>query len=357
MRVQVLGLILFVACAPSSSGPGSGTSLPGKATPAAQTYRAECEVTCRDQAEEAGCPNTAAKCIDGCLAMTSGLATLCGKCVAAQTEIYGDDEGGCSVELGTIEYSACEEQCGGGTPDKRPDFGAECQAQCDEIGVNASCAPNCVSDCMAMTAGLATMCGKCVALQTEGWNDDGACEVEVGEIGYSACEGFCGQPENDSPRADFRAECEVGCRVGGCDSSACVSECLIETTGLSNQCGKCVATQIDIWGDEEEPGGTCSYEMASALYSTCEDFCPPELDGKRPDFRAECELVCRQQTNDSGCSAPTCVSDCMAMTNGLDTQCGKCVAAQTYIYGDDEGGCELEVGSVEFSACDSYCQR
>ncbi len=151
-------------------------------------FRAECESQCGNETDLSGC--TMPTCVDECDAMTVGLETQCGKCVAAQTAIYDGD--GCELSVGTIDESACDSACSPGSHQPRPDFRRECEARCQAEVRDSGCPlpATCVSDCMAMTSGLETECGKCVAAQTEIYNGDG-CELSVGTIDDSACDAHC----------------------------------------------------------------------------------------------------------------------------------------------------------------------
>ena len=361
MRVQLVGILPLLACGPSSSGGGPGGLGPvGQPTPAPQTFKAECEVVCREETEGTACTNVATSCVNGCVAMTAGLETQCGKCVAAQTNVISDEGYECYIGLGTIEYAACDDVCDGAEHTARPDFGAECAVICELQAASSGCAvTTCVSDCMAMTSGLPTQCGKCLALQTEIWSNEGECELEIGTIVYGVCEEDCADG-GDVAQVDFRAECGVVCRDqaadAGCSAPSCVNDCVAMTLGVGNKCGKCVALQTEVLDSEE--GGQCDVEVGTIEYSTCDAYCAVSIDIERPDFRAECESVCRTQSGAAGCTAPTCVSDCLAMTAGLDNKCGKCVALQTEVWDPEEGSnCELEVGTIEYTACDTFCAR
>ena len=361
MRAQVVGLLLLVACAPSSSGVGPGTGPGGTTTPADRTFAAECEVQCRSESEDAGC--TVPTCVEDCIALSGGLETLCGKCIVAQTDVYSyTDDGTCDVD-GTLSLNACSVQCSPSSHRSRPDFHAECEVQCRWEADDAGCAmPTCVDDCVAMTRGLETQCGKCVVAQTEvySYTDDGTCGADIGTIDASACDEHC-LPATHATRTDFRSECAAQCRIeadeAGCTVPTCVDDCVAMTLGLENQCGKCIVAQTNIYSYTDD--GTCGQDIASLEDGSCDEDCFAGTHQARPDFRAECQVQCRAEAEDAGCPMlPTCVDDCVATTAGLETQCGKCVVMQTEVYRyTDDDTCDLDVGTVDSGACDEVCNR
>lgn len=243
----------------------------------------------------------------------------------------------------------------GGSPVDRT-FAAECEVQCRTESEDSGCdAPTCVEDCIAMSGGLETLCGKCVVSQTSIYDDDGTCRLSQGSVMGVDCEDVC-SPGSHQPRPDFRAECESQCQRtaedAGCTMPTCVDDCVAMTTGLETQCGKCHVSMTEIRDDD----GTCTLSVGAFSEYNCDDSCEPGTHRARADFRQECEVTCRGEAHESGCAQPpTCVDDCVAMTAGLETQCGKCVAAQTEIYNGD--GCELSVGTVDDGACDADCTR
>ncbi|MCP4449054.1 MAG: hypothetical protein GY811_27520 [Myxococcales bacterium] len=244
----------------------------------------------------------------------------------------------------------------------RPECEVECRVEAEEDGCNAP--SSCVDDCIAVTSGLDTLCGKCVAESLYTYVEDGSktCTVEQGSIsGESGCETVCTQGTHE-PRDSFRAECEVECRVeaeeDGCNApSSCADDCVSVTLGLDTLCGKCVAESLYTY--VEDGSETCTIELGSTSgESGCEEICSQGSHQSRDSFREECEVECRHEALEDGCQLPSsCVDDCVAVTSGLDTLCGKCVAESLYTYVEDGSEtCTVEQGSVSGeSGCGDIC--
>ncbi len=272
----------------SACGGGSGES--GTTGPVDATYRAECELECTEETKRSGeevCAEAYDECVGACVAATSGLDTLCGKCVAAASSIDTDPGYGCAVYAGRVNGESCGDVCLQGDHSPRSSFKAECEVECsaetkrsgEEVCSEAY--DECVSGCVAVTSDLDTLCGKCVAANSSIDTDPGYnCASYAGSVSGDSCGDLC-LLGNHAPRSSFRDECEVECNeevkrggdeVCGEAYDECVGACDVATSGLDTLCGKCVAAATSI---DTDPGYDCAVYAGNVTGDSCEDICVP----------------------------------------------------------------------------------
>ena len=153
---------------------------------------------------------------------------------------------------------------------------------------------------------------------------------------------------------NYTAECDARCRTEAelksvCSDTApenCVDDCVANSAGLDTLCGKCVVA------DSYINGTSCDLVLGNIL--NCDQECLPGNHSPQTTYQAECEATCRTESllkNVCSDVAPeNCVQDCMTNAAGLDTLCGKCVVADTYINGTS---CDLILGDV--GNCRVFC--
>ena len=265
-------LIVLATCAPESSDGGDETENPG----VEEAFRQRCELSCTGDARRWDCP-VPATCVSDCIATTAGLENLCGLCVASISFLVDNGDGTCSARPGVASSQDCEYACARGGHRPRSDFRAECEVDCRIEGEDYGCEVplSCVPDCMTMTFGLETLCGKCVADDSRINKDaTGACEAFPGDSTGIVCGELCA-PGTHSTRPDFRAECEVGCRLWserfGCPMPpSCIDDCVVHTQGLETQCGKCIALNTTI---VDAGNGQCRSEPGDVDRYPCSAVC------------------------------------------------------------------------------------